>query len=178
MKVPSGLMALFVFRVILPGGTHFLYHALVARVKLSTSSADRGKVSASASAAAWRAFFAPGIGMTLPCSINQRRCRANREANPPPCESLTTEHIKAIFTHPPVDVTFVDEGNDVCFFSSEKERIIESRPDMLADASTVDRWAVRRRIAQTTRIIEKDGYPFRLIPNRHASFFKFTCKTP
>lgn len=45
--------------------------------------------------------------------------------------SLTPEQITAIFTHLPVDVTFVDEGNDVRFFSSGKERIFERTPDVI-----------------------------------------------
>jgi DUF438 domain-containing protein len=32
-----------------------------------------------------------------------------------------------IFTHLPVDVTFVDESNDVCFYSGGKNRIFAVR---------------------------------------------------
>ena len=36
-----------------------------------------------------------------------------------------------VFTHLPVDVTFVDEANDVRFFSSPKDRIFERTPDVI-----------------------------------------------
>jgi len=45
--------------------------------------------------------------------------------------ALTPEQIAGIFTHLPVDVTFVDEANDVRFFSSPKDRIFERAPDVI-----------------------------------------------
>jgi DUF438 domain-containing protein len=45
--------------------------------------------------------------------------------------SMTLEQITSIFTHLPVDVTFVDEGNDVRFYSSGKHRIFERTPDII-----------------------------------------------
>jgi hypothetical protein len=45
--------------------------------------------------------------------------------------ALTPEQIAAVFNHLPMDVTFVDEGNDVRFFSSPKERIFERTPDVI-----------------------------------------------
>ena len=45
--------------------------------------------------------------------------------------SLTLEQISLIFSHLPVDVTFVDEGNDVRFFSGGKKRIFERTPDVI-----------------------------------------------
>jgi uncharacterized protein len=45
--------------------------------------------------------------------------------------SLTPEQIALIFTHLPVDVTFVDEGNDVRFYSGGKNRIFERTPDVI-----------------------------------------------
>lgn len=45
--------------------------------------------------------------------------------------SMTLEQIALIFTHLPVDVTFVDEGNDVRFFSGGKNRIFERTPDVI-----------------------------------------------
>ncbi len=45
--------------------------------------------------------------------------------------ALTPEQIAAIFTHLPVDVTFVDEGNDVRFYSGGKHRVFERTPDII-----------------------------------------------
>ncbi len=45
--------------------------------------------------------------------------------------ALTPEQIALIFTHLPVDVTFVDEGNDVQFYSGGKNRIFERTPDII-----------------------------------------------
>jgi hypothetical protein len=46
--------------------------------------------------------------------------------------SMTPEQITAIFTHLPVDVTFVDEGNDVCFYSGGNNRVFERTPDIIS----------------------------------------------
>jgi DUF438 domain-containing protein len=45
--------------------------------------------------------------------------------------SMTMEQIVLIFTHLPVDVTFVDDGNDVRFYSGGKNRIFERTPDVI-----------------------------------------------
>ncbi len=45
--------------------------------------------------------------------------------------ALTTEQLTGIFTHLPVDVTFVDEGNDVQFYSGGKHRVFERTPDII-----------------------------------------------
>jgi uncharacterized protein len=45
--------------------------------------------------------------------------------------ALTLEQITQIFTHLPVDVTFVDEGNDVRFYSGGKNRVFERTPDII-----------------------------------------------
>jgi DUF438 domain-containing protein len=45
--------------------------------------------------------------------------------------ALTPEQIAGIFTHLPVDVTFVDEGNDVRFYSGGKHRVFERTPDII-----------------------------------------------
>lgn len=45
--------------------------------------------------------------------------------------SMTLEQIRLIFTHLPVDVTFVDEGNDVRFYSGGPNRIFERTPDVI-----------------------------------------------
>jgi DUF438 domain-containing protein len=37
--------------------------------------------------------------------------------------NLTVDQIKLLFNHLPVDITFVDENNKVCYFSSPKKRI-------------------------------------------------------
>ncbi len=45
--------------------------------------------------------------------------------------AMTLEQIVLILTHLPVDVTFVDEGNDVRFYSGGKNRIFERTPDII-----------------------------------------------
>ncbi len=45
--------------------------------------------------------------------------------------AMTPEQIAAVFTHLPVDVTFVDEGNDVRFYSGGKHRVFERTPDII-----------------------------------------------
>lgn len=55
----------------------------------------------------------------------------NAEQIPLQVGSITAEQITAIFTHLPVDVTFVDEGNDVRFYSGGKNRVFERTPDII-----------------------------------------------
>jgi DUF438 domain-containing protein len=45
--------------------------------------------------------------------------------------ALTLEQITQIFRHLPVDVTFVDECNDVRFYSGGKNRVFERTPDII-----------------------------------------------
>jgi len=45
--------------------------------------------------------------------------------------SMSLEQITLILTHLPVDVTFVDECNDVRFYSGGKDRIFERTPDII-----------------------------------------------
>lgn len=45
--------------------------------------------------------------------------------------SMTLEQIALIFTHLPVELTFVDDGNEVRFFSAGKHRIFERTPDVI-----------------------------------------------
>jgi uncharacterized protein len=45
--------------------------------------------------------------------------------------ALTLEQISLILTHLPIDVTFVDEGNDVQFYSGGAHRIFERTPDII-----------------------------------------------
>ncbi len=45
--------------------------------------------------------------------------------------AMTLEQIVSVFTHLPVDVTFVDEGNDVRFYSGGPHRIFERTPDVI-----------------------------------------------
>lgn len=56
-----------------------------------------------------------------------------QNTNPIPLQvgALTPEQIAAIFTHLPVDVTFVDEGNDVRFFSGGRNRVFERTEDII-----------------------------------------------
>jgi uncharacterized protein len=45
--------------------------------------------------------------------------------------AMTPEQITQIFRHLPVDVTFVDDGNDVRFYSGGKHRVFERTPDII-----------------------------------------------
>ncbi len=45
--------------------------------------------------------------------------------------ALTPEQLTHIFTHLPVDITFVDEANDVRFYSGGKNRVFERTPDII-----------------------------------------------
>jgi DUF438 domain-containing protein len=45
--------------------------------------------------------------------------------------ALTPEQIGLLLTHLPVDITFVDEGNDVRFYSGVRNRIFERTPDVI-----------------------------------------------
>lgn len=45
--------------------------------------------------------------------------------------TLTAEQIANMFTHLPVDVTFVDAGNDVRFYTGGQHRIFERTPDVI-----------------------------------------------
>lgn len=45
--------------------------------------------------------------------------------------SMTLKQISLLLTHLPVDVTFVDEGNDVRFYSGGKHRVFERTPDII-----------------------------------------------
>jgi DUF438 domain-containing protein len=45
--------------------------------------------------------------------------------------ALTPEQIRLMLTHLPVDITFVDEGNDVRFYSGGRNRIFERTPDVI-----------------------------------------------
>jgi uncharacterized protein len=45
--------------------------------------------------------------------------------------ALTLEQITEIFRYLPVDVTFVDEANDVRFYSGGKNRVFERTPDII-----------------------------------------------
>ena len=54
-----------------------------------------------------------------------------RQVVPLQVGTLTPEQIALILTHLPVDVTFVDEGNDVRFYSGGPHRIFERTPDVI-----------------------------------------------
>lgn len=45
--------------------------------------------------------------------------------------AMTPEQIGLILTHLPVDITFVDEGNDVRFYSGGPHRVFERTPDII-----------------------------------------------
>jgi uncharacterized protein len=45
--------------------------------------------------------------------------------------ALTPDQIALMLTHLPVDISFVDEGNDVRFYSGGKNRIFERTPDVI-----------------------------------------------
>jgi DUF438 domain-containing protein len=56
-----------------------------------------------------------------PLRKNARGC-IGRE-NQPVHRALTQEQINLMLTNLPVDITFVDENDKVCFFSQTSERI-------------------------------------------------------
>ena len=64
-------------------------------------------------------------------SLIENRGEYTKETVPLQVGSLTPEQIALLFTHLPVDVTFVDEGNDVRFYSGGKNRIFERTPDII-----------------------------------------------
>lgn len=66
-------------------------------------------------------------------SQNQNSTCDEQAANRIPMQvgGMTPEQLVAIFTHLPVDVTFVDEGNDVRFYSGGKNRVFERTPDII-----------------------------------------------
>mgnify|MGYP000856257753 CR=1 FL=1 len=45
--------------------------------------------------------------------------------------ALTVEQLTQIFRYLPVDITFVDEGNDVRFYSGGEHRVFERTPDII-----------------------------------------------
>ena len=45
--------------------------------------------------------------------------------------AMTPEQMALVLTHLPVDVTFVDEGNDVRFYSGGPNRVFERTPDVI-----------------------------------------------
>jgi uncharacterized protein len=64
---------------------------------------------------------------------NSNSAGDEQKGNPVPLKvgALTPEQISLIFTHLPVDVTFVDEGNDVRFYSGGKHRVFDRTPDII-----------------------------------------------
>jgi uncharacterized protein len=69
--------------------------------------------------------------MSEPRNANSAGDRQNEKNIPLRVGSLTVEQITQIFRHLPVDVTFVDEGNDVRFYSDGKNRVFERTPDII-----------------------------------------------
>jgi len=69
--------------------------------------------------------------MAKPRTSNSTAEKQPEQAIPLQVGAMTPEQITAVFTHLPLDVTFVDEGNDVRFFSSPKGRIFERTPDVI-----------------------------------------------
>jgi len=64
-------------------------------------------------------------------SSNSANDEQTRKQIPLKVGSMTLEQIALIFTHLPVDVTFVDDCNDVRFYSGGKNRISERTPDII-----------------------------------------------
>lgn len=69
--------------------------------------------------------------MTEPLQSTSAGGEPNEKRVPLQVGALTPEQIAMIFTHLPVDVTFVDEGNDVRFYSGGKHRVFERTPDII-----------------------------------------------
>ena len=62
---------------------------------------------------------------------NQVGIDNNRQQIPLQVGALTAEQLTQIFRYLPVDITFVDEGNDVRFYSGGKNRVFERTPDII-----------------------------------------------
>ena len=62
---------------------------------------------------------------------NQVGIDNNRQQIPLQVGALTVEQLTQIFRYLPVDITFVDEGNDVRFYSGGKNRVFERTPDII-----------------------------------------------
>ena len=69
--------------------------------------------------------------MTKPEITNAASQEQNANYLPMQVGSMTLEQIVSVFTHLPVDVTFVDEGNDVRFYSGGPNRVFERTPDVI-----------------------------------------------
>lgn len=69
--------------------------------------------------------------MNKPQDLNSLSPEPEENQIPLQVGALTAEQIAAIFTHLPVDVTFVDEGNDVRFYSGGKHRVFERTPEII-----------------------------------------------
>jgi DUF438 domain-containing protein len=64
-------------------------------------------------------------------SVEDTGAEQNKKQLPLQVGALTLEQITQIFRHLPVDVTFVDDGNDVRFYSGGKHRVFERTPDII-----------------------------------------------
>lgn len=69
--------------------------------------------------------------MVKPADVNSIPDEPKENQVPLQVGALTPEQITAIFTHLPVDVTFVDEANDVRFYSGGSQRVFERTPDII-----------------------------------------------
>lgn len=69
--------------------------------------------------------------MTKPEITNAASQEQNANYLPMQVGSMTLEQIVSVFTHLPVDVTFVDEANDVRFYSGGSHRVFERTPDII-----------------------------------------------
>ena len=69
--------------------------------------------------------------MTEPQNSSRAGDESTEKLIPLQVGSMTAEQIAMIFTHLPVDVTFVDEGNDVRFYSGGMNRVFERTPDII-----------------------------------------------
>ncbi|MHC1740094.1 MAG: PAS domain-containing protein [Anaerolineaceae bacterium] len=69
--------------------------------------------------------------MTESRNINSTSDEKTEKQLPLQVGAMTLEQITLLFTHLPVDVTFVDDGNDVRFYSGGKNRVFERTPDII-----------------------------------------------
>lgn len=78
--------------------------------------------------------------------------------------SVSVEQIKLIFNHLPVDITFVDENNKVCFFSTPPKRIFPSTTAIIgrevSNCHPPERVHVVEQIVESFRTGEKDRADF------------------
>ncbi|MFV0377252.1 MAG: DUF438 domain-containing protein [Mangrovibacterium sp.] len=79
--------------------------------------------------------------------------------------NVSTEQIKLIFNHLPIDITFVDENNRVCYFSSPKKRIFPRT------TAIIGREVSNCHPPESVHVVEQIVESFRNGTKNHADFW-------